>query len=173
MLRILRRDQASTKTPRNSRRQTLISFRDPTAAYYRLLKREASRFTVDMARRKWCDLWHEHFDWRGFGDRGFVHRRRHVNALLTALRRARVELSDHPGPYQVFAIVHVKDSANDGLYVHTPNPNGTDFPMEFPGAESVVGLPPLLSGRVDLHHYKVLRQRNGDGTEFFVIVPRS
>jgi hypothetical protein len=152
---------------------TLISFSDPTTDYYRLLKRNSRRFRVDMARRKWCDLWHSHFDWRGFGDKGFIHRRRHLNALLTALQRARIELSNYSGAYQLFAAIHLRDSANDALYVHTPNPNGTEFPVDFSGANEIEELPTLLSGRVDLRIYRVLRQHHADGTESFLVIPRS
>ena len=36
----------------------------PDAGYYSRLWREAGAYRVNMARKRWCDLSHEHFDWK-------------------------------------------------------------------------------------------------------------
>ncbi len=83
----------------------------PDAAYYSRLRREARFYRVNMARKQWCDFSHEHFDWKGFGDRSWVDRRRHLAVLLKAFRRAQIELSAYQGEYQVFASITPGDSA--------------------------------------------------------------
>lgn len=144
----------------------------PDRDYYRRLRRRADSFGVDLAAKQWCDLWHTHFDWKGFGELGWVHRRRHLNALLRALDRARTELATVSSPHQLFALVHPGSSADDAIYVHTPNPNGSEFPCAFSNAAPVSELPPLLVGRVDLSRYSVLLQRYGSEV-FYVIQPRA
>lgn len=144
----------------------------PDRDYYRRLRRRADSFRVDLAAKGWCDLWHTHFDWNGFGDLGWVHRRRHLNALLRALNRARSELFTAACPNQLFALVHPDSSADDAIYVHTANPNGTEFPCAFANAALVDSLPRLLAGRVDPALYSVLQQRHGEEVSF-VIQPRA
>src|SRR3989442_2446792 len=119
-------------------------------AYYRKLRHKAERFRVNLPAKQWCDLWHEHFDWDGLGNLGWLHRRKHLAVLLSALRRARAELSGSDQPHQLFALVHPRSSADDGVFVHTPNPNGSAFPCTFERAVAVHTLPLLLAGWVYL-----------------------
>jgi len=132
-------------------------------AYYRKLRRKAEGFRVNLAAKTWCDLWHEHFDWDGKGNDGWLARRKHLRALLAALRRARAELRSSSQPHQLFALVHPRSSGDDAVFVHTPNPNGTPFPHEFAGYRAVPALPPLLAGRVDRSLYRVLSAPNEEG----------
>jgi hypothetical protein len=147
-----------------------MRFKEPNKRYYFELQRKTRSFRVDLPKRKWCDLWHQHFDWEGFGDRGWVHRRRHLSALLVALSRARNELALSSQPYQLFAVVHVSDAGSDAIYVHTENPNGTEFPLSHSG-RVLQSLPPLLAGRVDLNKYRVFSQHEGK-EHCYVIEPK-
>lgn len=131
----------------------------------------ARRFRVDLPKKQWCDLWHQHFDWDGVGDEGWRPRRAYVSALLNALARARLELRNAAQPCQLFATIHPKSSMDDALYVHTPNPNGTPFPADYGDAKKLVSLPPLLAGRVSLERYAVFAVGQGD-SRYFVIEPR-
>jgi hypothetical protein len=140
----------------------------PDADYYSRLWREAGAYRVNMARKRWCDLSHEHFDWEGFGDRSWFDRRRHLAVLLKAFRRAQIELGAYRGEYQLFASITPSDSSGDAVYVHTPNPNGTPFPIT-PTGERVARLPPLLSGRIDLMRYQVFRDGHGPSATFTII----
>ncbi len=140
----------------------------PDAAYYSRLRREARFYRVNMARKQWCDFSHEHFDWKGFGDRSWVDRRRHLAVLLKAFRRAQIELSAYQGEYQVFASITPGDSAGDAVYVHTLNPNGTPFPMK-PTGERILQLPPLLAGHLDMARYQVFRDGHGRSATFTIV----
>jgi hypothetical protein len=140
-------------------------------AYYRKLRRRGERFRVNLPAKQWCDLWHQHFDWDGLGNLGWLHRRKHLAVLLNALRRARAELSGSVQAHQLFALVHPRSSADDGVFVHTPNPNGLAFPCTFERAAAVPTLPPLLAGRVDLALYEVYAVPNEEGF-YFVVQPR-
>ena len=140
----------------------------PDADYYSRLWREARAYRVNMARKRWCDLSHEHFDWQGFGDRSWLDRRRHLAVLLKAFRRAQIELGSYLDDYQLFASITPGDSGGDAVYVHTPNPNGTPFPIA-PAGERVFQLPPLLAGRIDLTRYRVFRDGHGASATYTII----
>lgn len=127
----------------------------PDARYYRQLVRKRRSFAVDLENESWFDMWHQHFDWHGYGDQGWRDRRRHLSALIEALSRAVVQLSAVGKPYQAFAVVNPGASSEDALYIHTPNPNGTDFPLSHDGRE-LQHLRALLAGRIDLRKYRVL-----------------
>lgn len=142
----------------------------PDERYYYRLIRKASLFRVDIEKREWLNLWHQHFDWEGFGDLSWRHRRRHLAVLLRALTRARVELKGSSKPNQLFATVHTRESASDAIYVHTENPHNTEFPCKLSGRK-IEALPTLLAGRVNLALYDVLVSHHEDGTTY-VIHPR-
>jgi hypothetical protein len=137
-------------------------------SYSERLKRRGKRFHLDMRPKQWCDLWHTHFDWDGAGDKRWIDRRRHLTALFTAMARARKELAGWGKPHQLFAQVYPKDSANDALYVHTPNPNGTSFPLIHDGARKLSTLPRLLLGKVSETKYAVYAVGSGDDLYFLV-----
>lgn len=141
-------------------------------SYYRKLLKASGGFVVDMASKKWCNRYHTHFDLDGKGKDGRVHRIRHLNAHLRALRRARLELQSSELPYQLFAYIDLNASENDAVYVHTPNPDGTDFPIDLNCMPEEVTPPPLLSCRIDRRLFRVLRSTNPD-PQIFYVVPRS
>jgi len=110
--------------------------------YYWRLEREAARFTVDMG--TWFDLWHTHPDWRGDGNRGARHRRRHLAAGFTIFRRLLAQAREANGPVQVFMLIDALDSSQDAVYVHTPGPHGDNFPMRYENAAWDVRVPAIL-----------------------------
>ena len=140
----------------------------PDRQYYHKLFRQCSRFCVDLPKQQWCDFWHTHFDWEGFGNLSWTHRRRHLTALLRALSRARAELSSTNAEYQLFAMVFPDSSADDAIFVHTSNPNGTTFPCVFNGATSIDKLPPLLAGYINLNPYSVMKQNNNNQVSYII-----
>lgn len=130
----------------------------PAYVYYRQLRRKVRTFRVDLPKKKWCDLWHDHFDWNGVGNHSAIDRKKHLSALFYAFRLAQRELAAQSIPYQIFLNISCLDSGSDALYVHTPNPNSTEFPIVFEGGIYLTDVPPLLMGGVDLNCYHILRQ---------------
>jgi hypothetical protein len=117
--------------------------------YYARLRHRAATFSVDLAPGRWYDLWHAHFDWRGHSRAGVRARRAHLDALFTAFRRALVQVADAKIAVQVFvSIAPDRESEQDALYVHTPNPNGTTFPYSFEDVQWGVAPPPILRAYV-------------------------
>ena len=142
----------------------------PDRAYYVGIWKKARSYRLDMARKKWCDYSHQHFDWGGLGNKSWLDRRRHLAVLMHAFRRAQIELKGFKGQHQVFASITPNDSASDAVFVHTPNPNQTPFPMT-PLGVRVSSLPPLLAGRIDLARYQVFRHGFGATASYTILVP--
>lgn len=140
--------------------------------YYRKLWRKAHTFRVDLPRKKWCDYWHDHFDWDGVGNQSKLDRRRHLKALFHAFGRAQRELAAQPAPYQVFVNISRDDSMSDALYVHTPNPNAQNFPTDFAQRIFLSRVPPLLTGCVDLTRYRIAYQTDGKNT-WYTVIPKA
>ena len=141
-------------------------------SYYRKLLKKSRSYRVDLAAKQWCDLHHQHFDWQGKGNESLLHRVRHLNAHLRALRRARLELQSQDLPYQLFGYIDLANSQNDAVYVHTPNPNGTAFPSELGCFTQESAAPPILARRVDSRLFAIFKSTD-PGSKVFFVVPRS
>ena len=77
----------------------------------------------------WFDLCHWHFDWKGLGNYSFKRRKphldklfRHFEILIEKSKYLKIE-------FQLFALILDNDSSSDAIYLHTPNPNASDFPL--------------------------------------------
>lgn len=110
--------------------------------YYRALERGAAQLRVDID--DWFDYWHTHADWRGDGNRGARHRRRHLASSFTMFRRLLEQADGARGPVQVFMLIDALDSSQDAVYVHTPNPNRDNFPMRYESTEWDFRVPAIL-----------------------------
>lgn len=113
--------------------------------YYRGLRQRGDAFWIDLGPDRWYDLWHQHFDCRGYSRRSGRARTRHLEALFTAFRRTVAQANAAGRPVQVFvSIAPDCVSEQDALYVHTPNPNGTPFPHPFDDVQWGMAAPPRL-----------------------------
>src|SRR5262245_22638674 len=109
--------------------------------YYRSLQRCIDTFTID---EEWCDFWHQHVDRDGEGDRRWAERRRHLLAEFALLQRAAQITRSWSLPHQVWLQIYPADSWEDGLWIHTPNPQGNAFPFTFDGVDWAAPLPERL-----------------------------
>ena len=149
----------------------LLTAKTPAAGYYRQLFAKARQYCVDLPAKQWCDFWHEHFDWCGYGNHSHADRRRHLRALFMAFERATRELAAQPMPHQLFLNISRRDAGCDALYVHTANPNGTPFPHDFAGSRTTRHTPGLLRGLYDPHRHHLRIQRTLEDT-WYIVLPR-
>ena len=83
---------------------------------------------------EWFDFWHTHPDWDGKGNSKPENRLRAIELTYSLLKKA-VELTNHRvNDCQCWAVIE-EDSAQNSVYIHTPNPNFSNFPFEFEGVE--------------------------------------
>ena len=119
------------------------AFRGKARAFRRAIARaEQEAALLTPGEGDWWDLWHFHVDWLGRGNLSWRYRRRYLEALIVVFRRiAALQLSFRT-PFQSWLYLSGRDAGEDAVYLHTPNPNGTPFPMRPVGtAEWGVHLP--------------------------------
>lgn len=156
---------------RNRRLGVPLGTANDEIEYWRRLWRKARRFAIDLPGKKWCDLWHTHFDWDSRGRRSRFEHRKHIRPLMFALARANTELASQSTPYQLFACIYPTDPGSDALYVHTPNPQ-SEFPATFEEYQFTDACPPLLMGLVDVDRYKVGISKKIQGGSYYAVIPR-
>ena len=137
--------------------------------YYRKLTTKSRTFTLRKDQKKWCDFYHAHFDWDGKGNEDRTQRVRHLNALFRALRRAEAELRNYALPFQLFAYVDLRDSASDALYIHTPNPNQSPFPIPIDEISFPAHVPAIIGARMDFTKYEIRRLNDKSQLVFYVV----
>jgi hypothetical protein len=93
--------------------------------YYRRLKKTECNINVNS----WLDLWHQHVDWRGYGNINWHHRKKHLDALIALYLLLMQKLERRKDPYQLFGLITMTDSTQDAIYLHTENPNSSAFPF--------------------------------------------
>ena len=131
--------------------------------YYRALDESAASFNADLT--GWSNLAHWHVDWNGRGNVSWQARKAHLAALFTMFQRLLDQLAVHEEPSQCWLLIDATNSANDALYLHTPNPH-TPFPMELTGIDWNAEVPATLQAFV-LNEWTVGRS-DIDGTKFIV-----
>lgn len=77
----------------------------------------------------WCNFSHQHFDWKGYGDIRWKERKAHLDVLFKHFLIIADYLKNQRRHYQMFAILYLRDSGQDALFFHTPNPY-SDFPYK-------------------------------------------
>ena len=82
----------------------------------------------------WFDLWHTHIDRSGRGNSRLENRKR-VNELTYEFLRKAEELTQHRNnDIQCWAIV-CSDTMDNSVYIHTKNPNESEFPFAYEDIE--------------------------------------
>jgi hypothetical protein len=77
----------------------------------------------------WFDNWHIHFDWYGYGNNSFRKRSPHLDKLFRHFDLLIEKTRNIKTDFQLYTIILDFDSASDALFLHTPNPNNTQFPF--------------------------------------------
>ena len=158
--------------PKGDVRRDMKKLRGGKRYYHRLLK-TAAAFSIDLEPPQWYDLWHQHFDERGYSRRSRRARVQHLDALFMALRRALEQASGTMTAVQVFVSIAPESQAEqDALHVHTPNPKGTPFPHRFEGVQWDVLPPPVLRAFVEGEPWEV-GAASGEWTGWWIVRPHT
>jgi len=96
----------------------------------------------------WFNLWHHHFDWKGYGNHSFKSRKPHLDKLFRHFDLLAEKTKALKSDFQLFAFLHDQDSFNDSLYLHTQNRNEDNFPVQIPNLSHESQLK-----NTDLQHY--------------------
>jgi hypothetical protein len=104
--------------------------------YYRNLasQNDFEKMQLDFSNAdQWFDMWHLHFDWKGFGNNSFKRRKPHLDKLFRHFEILAEKLKVFRKEFHLFALLNDYESKYDSLYIHTSNPNQHGrFPLEWP-----------------------------------------
>jgi hypothetical protein len=78
----------------------------------------------------WFDNWHLHFDWKGYGNDSFKRRKPHLDKLFRHFELLVDKTKKLNIDFQLYAVLLDFDSYDDALFLHTPNPNNSQFPFK-------------------------------------------
>jgi hypothetical protein len=78
----------------------------------------------------WFDKWHKHFDWYGYGNGSFKRRKPHLDKLFRHFDILVERAKNLKPDFQLYIVLLDFDSSSDALYLHTPNPNNSQFPFK-------------------------------------------
>ncbi|HEY1038092.1 MAG TPA: hypothetical protein VGF30_01730 [Bacteroidia bacterium] len=80
--------------------------------------------------KAWFELWHIHFDWKGYGNNSFKKRKPHLDKLFRHFTLLEEKAQLLKTDYQIWATLLDYDSSSDALFLHTTNPNHDNFPWK-------------------------------------------
>jgi len=75
----------------------------------------------------WLENWHTHFDRKGYGNNSFKRRKPHLDKLFRHfdfLTELTLQINKE---FQLYSIILDFDSNSDALFMHTLNPNNSQF----------------------------------------------
>jgi hypothetical protein len=98
--------------------------------YFRRVQKDAASFRLEHGPGSWWDCWHYHADWPGWGNLSWRYRLEHIRALTQVFRGIADDANQFSTPFQTWIYLSGRDAGEDATYVHTPNGNQTQFPME-------------------------------------------
>jgi len=97
--------------------------------YFRSLRDTAAEIDLRIDEDSWFDGWHTHLDWYGYGAMSWRSRQAHLAALAIAFDACASQLAGFRKPYQLWMYVTSSAPSMDAVCAHSPNPNGTEFPL--------------------------------------------
>lgn len=88
----------------------------------------------------WFDNWHLHFDWKGYGNHSFKRRKPHLDKLFRHFDLLVEKTTQLKTDFQLYSILLDFDSYDDALFLHTPNPNNSQFPFKISNLQTTTTL---------------------------------
>lgn len=133
--------------------------------YFRELdiRSSGSQYNLDFSNDGWFDLWHTHLDFFGIGNRP-KYRKQHANAHLALYKDLVKEMDTFEKPYQSWIVFNQNEASLDAVYIHTPNPNEDNFPLEIEDLILDPPIPVYLKGLINKEEFNLgYYKRSSDG----------
>lgn len=137
--------------------------------YFRNLKKEQNldAYDLDFSDDSWFDFWHTHLDFDGYGNDSLKIRKKHIKSLFILLNNLNEKLKEWGHPYQIWVEISSNDSASDAVFVHSINPNETNFPYKIPHlCKNDIKLPEYLIDVINLSEYMISSYETEEYDEF-------
>jgi hypothetical protein len=126
-------------------------------------RKEGHRVPVDTGPNSWFDWWHTHPDAFGRGNTGPRARRKALERLRGVYSELSRSLAQFKKQYQTWVLINPADSSADAVYIHTENPNASNFPNSFEGVDWSAPAPTWLQKVFPPSQYRIgLSVENSD-----------
>ncbi|GHT22369.1 hypothetical protein FACS189430_04040 [Bacteroidia bacterium] len=142
--------------------------------YYQNLKTKNDfanwdRFDFNKYPDAWFDCWHWHIDWRAYGNHSFKKRKPHLDKLFRHFAYIEEKIKSYHSEFQFFILLLDYNAASDAIFLHTPNPNKNNFPLQWENLtnESTLTNKQLVDYVKKLEGYEILY---GTADEAFCIL---
>jgi hypothetical protein len=142
-------------------------YKKKMAAYWISEENKSRKTLENLDYLSWFNLWHTHPDWNSKGNRCIENRTAVAELSYRLLQYAEQLASVSRQSIQIFAILS-HDTGNSAVYIHTENPYGTPYPLEFKEALWDLPAPTELSGIVNLETHAIGRIVNTDSVEYII-----
>ena len=77
----------------------------------------------------WFDLYHIHIGNSGLGNISWRSRKQHLSALFSIAGELEEKLKTYSKNFQYWILISENNSFEDSIYIHTSNPNNSEFPI--------------------------------------------
>ena len=126
--------------------------------YYRNLINHEIPEWIDFDKTDiWFDFFHQHIDNKDIGNERWKSREQHLNALFTLAEKYEIELSKMNCDYQFWININERDSDDDAIYIHTKNPNKSEFPVKVKNYHNLKSKNENLEKYIESKAYKIIR----------------
>jgi len=119
------------------------------------LQKDFDEFTLNLSECNWFDLWHIHVDWDSIGNEHPELRKISLNYIFKYFDKIVEMTKSFKKAHQIFVSICLIDSGQDAVYLHTENPNGTEFPYNYGETVWISEIPSILSDFVELKKHDI------------------
>ena len=157
----------------DDRRFCLKKFRGKRR-YFRNLSNEIEleTFNLQCDKDAWFDLWHSHLDFSGYGNHSLGIRRSHIQAHIALYKNILKKLEPFEKPYQSWIHIDDKDAGVDAIFIHTPNPNEDNFPLEVDNLKWNCTIQSFFQDLIDTEDF-IVGQYKSQSEEGYIIQSRT
>jgi len=99
--------------------------------HFAKVERTVECIDVNADPDNWFDFRHWHLDWKGRGERSWRMRLAYLDALVRMHSVIARRLAHFARPFHLWIGLDGGSASQDALLVHSPNSNGTPFPLRF------------------------------------------
>lgn len=128
--------------------------------YFRHLKEDSLSLFQELDTTSWFDFAHIHLDWYGVGNLRGNYRKEHIRQYLALYEVAYDSFEALHKEVQLWVYLDAHDAGQDALFIHSENPNETEFPYVVENLTWEETNTPLLDAVIDKKRYRVGQLRN-------------
>jgi len=138
------------------------------APYPMSYKETIDKLDFSGGKKSYFDFWHLHVDFAGDGNKDWETRKKFLDEQLKAFAYLKTKLDVYPHQFQIWICIDEEDSSQDGVYIHSPNPNSEYFPHTVEDNKNMKIKSNSLRDYITNSGLSVIRSTNLDTNYYFL-----